>query len=1024
MELLRLNTLFKNLEGNMFRRGSEWRVWDLHIHTPASYEWRGEKFNGDKEHDDQLIDQMIEHLNNSEPDAFALMDYFTFDGWFKLKKRLSEEGAPKLTKKVFPGIELRVCAPRIRLNVHAIFSDEVRDQDLKDFLAEQEIEENNKKLSEDNLIHFIRNTGEDLLRRKHIDIDKIKNDDKYALEKACGLASLKRENYISSIEKFHDCIAFMPWDTYNGLKEIDVLENYSFVMSLFKKSTIMESRKEEYRNLFLMKETNDNKNIIEQFKKALDYIPRLVVAGSDAHKFSDYGKFPSNKKTWIKADTTFKGLLQAIKEPENRSFIGEVPVKYIEKQGRGAYFLDKIKINKHVNAKCHQNWLDSTEINFNHDLVAIIGKKGSGKSALADVISLLGNSKSSSNYFSFLKDGRFKGKGGFATEFEATITWLNGKQETKSLDSKIDQESIEKVRYIPQVYFEKLCNPDNENNEFQNELNSVIFSYLSDDEKQGFIDLESLIKEKEYSLNDSVLHFKNELNKINDEIAQLELRAQPSVRKLLESKKIEKIQEIQDHELIKPDEVMSPSDTLTPEQLVLKEQLEENNLKSINLSNNILDLNKLIKDNRSKILIINRIVDEVDYLDKQVELFKDKNNEDLKALSIESETVSLEVNKEPLITLRLKLEAEIAANLKAVELLEVDILSCEKIAKDINGKLSEPYQKYNNYLEVMRAWDNKSKELNGSINYPESLLGIVHQIGELEKIPDQLNEKKSKRKEIGLSLYEILERKKEVRESLYDPVQKSIEINDFINETNKFEFLSKLDFNFDSFQEKLTSLIKQQRFDFTPDNIKNTLEDLSKNEDLETKEGVINFLENLIAKLTEANGTVGISEMLRKNTTSVEVYNFIYGLDFIQSKYSLKFQNVEVEKLSPGQRGALLLIFYLLVDKDKTPIILDQPEENLDNDTVVNSLVPILNEAKKTRQIIMVTHNPNLAIVCDAEQIIYTDFHRENNFSISYKSGSIESSELNKHSVDILEGTLRAFNNRRNKYFTDIKEHN
>lgn len=176
--------------------------------------------------------------------------------------------------------------------------------------------------------------------------------------------------------------------------------------------------------------------------------------------------------------------------------------------------------------------------------------------------------------------------------------------------------------------------------------------------------------------------------------------------------------------------------------------------------------------------------------------------------------------------------------------------------------------------------------------------------------------------------------------------------------------------------------------------------------------------------MTEANGTVGISEMLRKNTTSVEVYNFIYGLDFIQSKYSLKFQNVEVEKLSPGQRGALLLIFYLLVDKDKTPIILDQPEENLDNDTVVNSLVPILNEAKKTRQIIMVTHNPNLAIVCDAEQIIYTDFHRENNFSISYKSGSIESSELNKHSVDILEGTLRAFNNRRNKYFTDIKEHN
>ena len=292
----------------MFKKGSEWRQWDLHIHTPASYEWRGAKFNGEKQHDNRLVDEMIKHLNEAEPEVFALMDYFTFDGWFKLKKRLSESDAPKLHKKVFPGIELRICAPKIRLNVHAIFSDEVRDQDLKDFLAEQEIEENSKKLSQDNLIHFIRNTGEDFLLKNQIDLKKLESDDGYALEKACGFATLKRENYISSIGKFDDCIAFMPWDTYNGLKEIDILQNYTFVMSIFKKSTIMESRNQDYRNLFLMKETESNKKFIEVFKKSLDYTPRLVVAGSDAHRFTDYGIFPSEKKTWIKADPTFKGL--------------------------------------------------------------------------------------------------------------------------------------------------------------------------------------------------------------------------------------------------------------------------------------------------------------------------------------------------------------------------------------------------------------------------------------------------------------------------------------------------------------------------------------------------------------------------------------------------------------------------------------------------------------------------------------------------------------------------------------------
>ena len=107
-----------------------------------------------------------------------------------------------------------------------------------------------------------------------------------------------------------------------------------------------------------------------------------------------------------------------------------------------------------------------------------------------------------------------------------------------------------------------------------------------------------------------------------------------------------------------------------------------------------------------------------------------------------------------------------------------------------------------------------------------------------------------------------------------------------------------------------------------------------------------------------------------------------------------------------------------MVDKEKTPIVLDQPEENLDNDTVVNSLVPIITEAKKTRQIIMVTHNPNLAVVCDAEQIIYADFDRSNNLTIEYKSGSIESSEINQYTDNILEGTLLAFNNRKNKYFS------
>jgi ABC-type cobalamin/Fe3+-siderophores transport system ATPase subunit len=104
------------------------------------------------------------------------------------------------------------------------------------------------------------------------------------------------------------------------------------------------------------------------------------------------------------------------------------------------------------------------------------------------------------------------------------------------------------------------------------------------------------------------------------------------------------------------------------------------------------------------------------------------------------------------------------------------------------------------------------------------------------------------------------------------------------------------------------------------------------------------------------------------------------------------------------------------VDKGRNPIILDQPEENLDNETVFRLLVPVLSEAKKNRQIIMVTHNPNLAVVCDAEQIIHASFDRAAGSLIKYESGAIENSDLNGHVVTVLEGTKPAFDNRSKKY--------
>lgn len=73
------------------------------------------------------------------------------------------------------------------------------------------------------------------------------------------------------------------------------------------------------------------------------------------------------------------------------------------------------------------------------------------------------------------------------------------------------------------------------------------------------------------------------------------------------------------------------------------------------------------------------------------------------------------------------------------------------------------------------------------------------------------------------------------------------------------------------------------------------------------------------------------------------------------------------------------MIFYLLLDLRDIPLIIDQSEDNLDNQSVAKVLVPFIKAAKKRRQIILVTHNPNLAVVADSDQVIYVKIDKENN---------------------------------------------
>jgi predicted ATPase len=130
----------------------------------------------------------------------------------------------------------------------------------------------------------------------------------------------------------------------------------------------------------------------------------------------------------------------------------------------------------------------------------------------------------------------------------------------------------------------------------------------------------------------------------------------------------------------------------------------------------------------------------------------------------------------------------------------------------------------------------------------------------------------------------------------------------------------------------------------------------------------------------------------------------------------IKWFGKDIQELSPGERGALLLVFYLLIDRRDIPLIIDQPEENLDNQTALDLLVPCIKEARKRRQVILVTHNPNLAVVCDADQVIHSNIDKAARNRVTYTAGSLENPTNNKLTVDVLEGTMPAFEHRDSKY--------
>lgn len=752
-----------------------------------------------------------------------------------------------------------------------------------------------------------------------------------------------------------------------------------------------------------------------------------VCVCSDNHDIRNYG---ASVPCWIKADPTFQGLRQIMNEPDDRVFVGEIPPSLTRAAHRATRVAASVEIKRTPLATTSEKWFDAS-IPLNSELVAVIGNKGSGKSALSDILGLLGNTPRFES-FSFLTQKKFRQpKNNKSRQFQASLSWADGTIDSvASLEQNPNAESVEKVKYIPQSYLEDICNEigAGKGGRFYNELQQVIFSHVPEVERLGFGTLDELLTHRSEETNQAIAQCVIKLKECNALIVATEERLLPQHRKALELQLAEKKRELDAHALTRPTEVQKPDADPTAQQQskAATEELEKKQIELKELETELAALRTADATAAKKHSTAEKLIGKLKNLRRLVEEFLVEAQADFDELALSSnDIVTLKTDPAPIDALLKALASErsaIAIKLSS-ETADGPEFKRKAVVAAIEGlqaKLSGPQRAYQAYLQALKEWEAGKAKIEGAEDMLGTIKSLQKQLLDLDGLPVCLN---SLRKQRNRKVVEIFREKQKLRtyyETYYGAVQSFLKQHALaVNE--QFQLTFNVSMAETGFSEGFLSRLNRRKVGpFMGDEegaaeLKKFLD----NANFETPWGILQFTNGLREKMASRDGKpLLLKDQLRQGVAVQELYDFIYSLDFLSPIYNLQWDGKGLEQLSPGERGNLLLIFYLLVDQDDIPLVIDQPEENLDNQTVFKTLVPCIKDAKKRRQMVMVTHNPNLAIVCDAEQVICAEMQKDHENAVTYTSGSIEDPAINRRIVDILEGTRPAFDKRDDKYIS------
>ena len=889
-----------------YPKGSEWRKWDLHLHSPATL--LNNQFAGTTP--DEKWEKYVAHLKTiQDVCALGITDYFSIDGYKKLKQFKDAGDLPNIDF-IFPNIELRllpVTGQENPINLHLLFSPAVADDLDSQFFQNLEFEYSNAtyKCTKADLVRLGRVFKQDPTFAENAAYQEAVNQFKVTVPQIREILQKNkslRENCLIAVA--------------NGSRDGN---------SGIQQSSLVATREEIYRcaHIIISGNPNDTKYFLGRGVDSTDEIIRKYgslkpcVIGSDAHELAKVCAPDQNRFTWIKADPTFEGLKQIVYEPEARVRIQEHnPAKEFNKS-----FFANINVQSEISVfQPNPNYESTrfearTSLPLNYDLVCIIGGRGTGKSCLIDY---LGNSF-----------GNCEPKPDWIYSPEFSITF------NKDFADSISHHAAERAK-LPFVYIS------------QSEVKKKIEDETVGQEIKQMLGIED-------SMFD--LDIQTQISKLLGDVAGVEAWFKQRNEK---------------GELIN-DETGVKAQLAQSESLLNSITTEQNREKLERFTKNVEEIQKIKQTSKT----LSNLLAELGDIAKKYNLV------------IAESGVAI-----PQLDFKVQNDSIADAQSKFVDRLVV-------IDKDNESIRSE----FTNYKGDLAGLLGNAESYRTAITKLKARLDeITKKKAELETAiaarkaaPDLISKELARQKE------EIEKKWAEVRNGRpeWGEAQRGLMTKTLSDRQITLE--GKIVFRQEVFQEKLKAVLDLRYFKAAGgQTIGQRISTDFPITDLTT------FCDFLKSRLHDMAATEKVPG---------DIANLFYELEerstYLYVEPQITYHGRPLEKLSVGQKGTVYLCLKLATQAFSQPLVFDQPEDDLDNEFIIKELVEIFRGIKKFRQVILVTHNANLVVNADAEQVIVAENH---DGLLKYLPGSLEHEETNRAIRRILEGGDEAFKRREMRY--------